>query len=125
MKPKRSAPIGVELIGMQQLYTTYSEHTRLSVFAKLGRKCVTCGREGNVLMASTDRGGGLHIDLYADHTLMTVDHIVPKSVAKRWGWPRAKTEALDNKQPMCEPCNVKKGNKFDDSHSNARHQWVG
>jgi len=42
--------------------------------------------------------GGIHIDLYtADLTLMTVDHIIPKSFGGDM--------SLDNLRPMCRPCN--------------------
>lgn len=117
MKRKRSAPIAVTILPLRDLYTTYGGHSRLSVFAELGRKCATCPREGNVLLASRDRGGGLHIDLYADHVLMTVDHIIPRSAAKRWNWPTASIESIRNKQPMCQPCNGKKGSRL------PQHQW--
>lgn len=125
MTRKRCAPMEVEILRFQDLYSVYSGHTRLGVFVKLGRVCATCGREGNVLLASTDRGGGRHIDLYADHVLMTVDHIIPRSVAKRWGWATASIESLDNKQPMCQPCNGKKADKIDHTHLHARDQRVG
>jgi 5-methylcytosine-specific restriction endonuclease McrA len=42
---------------------------------------------------------------------MTVDHIIPKKVAKELGWSKAMIEALDNKQTMCDPCNGAKGHK--------------
>lgn len=112
---KRSAPIAVTILPLRELYTTYSGHSRLGVFAELGRKCVACPREGNVLLVSRDRGGGVHIDLYADHVLMTVDHIIPRSVAKRWNWSTASIESIRNKQPMCQPCDGKKGSKLPQS----------
>lgn len=118
MKQKRSAPINVEILPLEDLYTIYSGHSRLGVFVKLGRKCATCPREGNVLLVSQDRGGGVHVDLYADHVLMTVDHIIPRSIARQLNWPTASIESIRNKQPMCQPCNSKKGNKFPRLESN-------
>jgi len=38
--------------------------------------------------------------------MMTVDHIVPKS--------KGGLRTLDNLQPMCENCNVKKGNTHEE-----------
>lgn len=85
------------------LHTKYSNHRRLQVFAKKGTTCVRCGLEGVHLLASLDQGGGHHIDLYtANFTLMTIDHIVPRSLGGE--------SSLANYQPMCQHCNSRKGN---------------
>lgn len=42
---------------------------------------------------------------------MTVDHTVPKKIGKELGWTKEQIESLDNKEPMCDPCNNKKGCK--------------
>jgi 5-methylcytosine-specific restriction endonuclease McrA len=120
-------PHGKELIGflpLSDLYDEFSEHERLQVFAKKGCVCVTCGREGKLLALGREmsgykqyrkRGtvGAVHIDLYTnDFVLMTVDHIVPKYVCKQLGWTKEQMESLDNKQPMCDPCNGAKGHKI-------------
>ena len=45
------------------------------------------------------------IDSNGDEVLMTVDHILPKSK----GGPHH----IDNFQPMCMPCNMKKADKLE------------
>jgi hypothetical protein len=74
---------------------------------------VSCGRIGTLLAVGRETtSGALHVDLYTDDfVLMTVDHVVPKKVCKAQGWDGKDTESLDNKQPMCEPCNNKKDSK--------------
>ena len=75
--------------------------------------CVTCGRVGTImrLESSCSRNGvpqPVHFNLYAvegfKHILMTKDHIIP--VTKGGG------DELSNLQTMCQPCNLKKGNKL-------------
>ena len=86
---------------------------RYTVYAKKGMKCVTCGREGHyfaVERSRYDNGGDpdkYHLNLYhvapdGGEIMMTVDHVVPKSKGGK--------RTLTNLQPMCENCNVKKGN---------------
>lgn len=113
----------LEIIPLAELYTTYKDHDRLTVFANKGRVCAACGREGTFIIRSleTPRSkqsrnrksvGSIHIDLYTDDfVLMTVDHITPKYIAKIAGWNTTDTESLNNKQPMCDPCNNRKGHK--------------
>lgn len=113
----------VEFIPLAELYTTYRYHHRLEVFAEKGLECVACGRVGTFIIISKETDGykqsrkrksvgRLHVDVYTDDfTLMTVDHIVPKKVAKELGWNVLRRESLDNKQPMCEHCNGRKGHK--------------
>lgn len=81
----------------------YKTHSRLQVFFHKGCVCVECGLEGTQLAVGIDNGGGRHVDLYTDDLYpLTVDHIIPKSK----GGPMT----LENLQPMCVGCNVKKGN---------------
>lgn len=88
------------------LHTKFGKHRRLQVFAKKGTACVRCGVEGVYLLASVDQGNGYHVDLYtADFTLMTIDHILPKS--------RGGQSSLANYQPMCQHCNARKGNTLE------------
>lgn len=102
----------IEILPLRDLYTIYKYHHRLTVFVNKGRSCVACGREGNLLLVTQQKGGSLHIDLYTDDfILMTVDHIVPKSIARELGWSVEEIEDLLNKQPMCDPCNGRKGCK--------------
>ena len=101
-----------EILALNDLYTDYGGHKRLKVFVKKGRKCIICDREGVLLLVTVGTSGDRHVDLYTDDfVLMTVDHTLPKSIARKLGWTKSEIEALDNKQPMCEPCNRGKGNK--------------
>ncbi len=77
---------------------------RYSTFFQKGTKCVCCGKEGthfrldaerNVDPESTNRR---HFNLYAeDGTLMTKDHILPKSLGGE--------DCVENLQTMCKDCN--------------------
>jgi hypothetical protein len=91
---------------VEDLYTRFANHGRLSVFAQKGCSCVTCGAKGTKLIMGIDSGGGKHWDLYTDDlTPITVDHIIPKSLGGE--------NCMSNYQPMCFPCNNKKGNGID------------
>lgn len=99
----------IEILYLEDLYTEYQDHERLTVFVNKGRECVACGRVGVLLLKTQDGGGRLHIDLFTrDFVLMTVDHITPKALGRLMGWSKDEIESLDNKQPMCSPCNSKK-----------------
>ncbi len=88
------------------LHTKYGNHRRLQVFAKKGTACVRCGVEGIYLVASVDPGNGYHVDLFtANFTLMTIDHILPRS--------KGGASSLANYQPMCQHCNGQKGNNLE------------
>tara|TARA_B100001245_G_C22874217_1_gene420397 strand:+ start:848 stop:1333 length:486 start_codon:yes stop_codon:yes gene_type:complete len=114
----------VQFLPISDLYTEYNGHDRLMVFAEKGLACVSCNRVGTFLAVGQEmpsykrykkRGtvGAYHIDLYTDDfVLMTVDHIIPKAVCKQLGWTAEQTEHLDNKQPMCDPCNGSKSDKL-------------
>lgn len=102
----------IEVLPLRDLYTDYRSHKRLQVFVHKGRECATCDRVGTLLLVTEDAGGGRHVDLYTDDfVMMTVDHITPKSVARKIGWGKKAIEKLGNKQPMCGPCNWSKGSK--------------
>lgn len=91
----------------EDLYTTYKDHRRLSVFVQKGLKCTHpgCERIAERLILTVDRGGGKHADVYTkDFHLMNVDHIIPKS--------KGGGEEMENKQPMCEQHNSWKSNKM-------------
>lgn len=123
----------LEILPLSDLYSEFSEHERLTVFANKGRDCVTCPRVGTLLVLSKETGikkesrkrgsvGRIHIDLYTDDfVLMTVDHIMPKYQARKLGWGKLAIESLDNKQPMCDPCNNSKGCK--DVSNETLSQW--
>lgn len=80
---------------------------RYMTFYQKGTKCVCCGKEGAYFQLDSDRNGlnagtRRHFNLYAeDGTLMTKDHIVPKS--------KGGVDRVSNMQTMCYPCNKSKG----------------
>ena len=112
----------IEILDIQTAFAPggpYYNHRRLQCFAQRGCVCVKCGLVGTELRKelwpddhrppSAERSGQIHVDLYAynargDRVLMTVDHIMPKSKGGK--------NELSNYQPMCAPCNHKKGNKL-------------
>lgn len=81
-------------------------HRRLRVFWLKGLKCVYCNITGNAIIKSRNNAGQIHYDLYRyskqGRLLMTVDHILPKSLGG--------TNDIENLQPMCRKCNDRKGN---------------
>ena len=84
----------------------FKEHRRLTVFYNKGLKCSNpnCNRIGTRLIVGMQKQGALHVDVYTDDlVMMTVDHIHPKS--------KGGSECLENKQPMCSPCNSNKGSR--------------
>lgn len=96
----------VEARPLSAIYSM-SAHKRIGVFTSKGLKCATpgCDRQAYHFIKGIDKNGSNHWDLYTkDFVLMTVDHIHPKS--------KGGTRALHNMQPMCEPCNTKKGAKL-------------
>jgi hypothetical protein len=80
---------------------------RYMTFYQKGTKCICCGKEGTYFQLDADRNGAnadtrRHFNLYAeDGTLMTKDHIIPKSKGGR--------DHVSNMQTMCTPCNKAKG----------------
>lgn len=79
---------------------------RYKTFYQKGCKCVVCGKEGTHFKLCGDSATQRrHFNLYADDgTLMTKDHIVPKS--------RGGQDLVSNMQTMCTTCNAAKGNDF-------------
>ena len=76
---------------------------RYMTFYQKGTKCVCCGKEGTHFKLSGDEGTNRrHFNLYAeDGTLMTKDHILPKS--------KGGLNRVSNMQTMCTDCNGAKG----------------
>lgn len=79
---------------------------RYMTFYQKGTKCVCCGKEGtHFKLCGDENTNRRHFNLFAeDGTLITKDHIVPKSKGGK--------NRVDNMQPMCEPCNKEKGAKY-------------
>lgn len=80
---------------------------RYMTFYQKGTKCVCCGKDGAYFQLDADRNGAnaesrRHFNLYAeDGTLITKDHIIPKS--------KGGADKVSNMQTMCYPCNKEKG----------------
>lgn len=92
---------------LKLINTRFSNHKRLKVFHHKGFKCSNpdCSNIGTRLILGLDGGGAKHWDVYTDDLiLMNVDHIIPR---KENGGNH-----IDNLQPMCFPCNTRKGAKL-------------
>jgi 5-methylcytosine-specific restriction endonuclease McrA len=48
----------------------------------------------------------------APATQPSLDHIVPKSIAKLMGWTTKQIECIENYQILCTPCNTAKNNMW-------------
>lgn len=83
------------------------EGYRLLTYREKGFDCVECGKKGHhfaIEKSWAEPKESYHLNLYCeDGTMMTVDHIYPKSK----GGPNT----VENLQPMCKHCNRKKGSK--------------
>lgn len=88
-------------------HDVYTHSLRYMTFYQKGCTCVACGKQGtHFTLDESDGGTRRHFNLRAeDGTLMTRDHILPKSKGGR--------DHISNMQTMCEPCNKAKGNTYD------------
>lgn len=99
--------IPIEILPIDLLHTKYSKHRRLRVFHEKGLKCVNCEKVGYYLILGKDRGNHIHADIYTkDFQLMTIDHIKPRG--------KGGSDDIENLDPMCESCNSKKADKYED-----------
>jgi 5-methylcytosine-specific restriction endonuclease McrA len=99
--------IPIKVVPLEHLHTKYSKHKRLRVFHHKGLHCVSCDKVGHYLIIGKDSGGSFHVDLYTkDFELMTIDHIKPKG--------KGGDSDIKNLNPMCEKCNSKKADKYED-----------
>lgn len=98
-------------------YDVYTHSLRYMTFYQKGCKCVACGKEGThfTLDQSSETDTRRHFNLRAeDGTLMTRDHIFPKSKGGR--------DHISNMQTMCVDCNKAKGNTYDgQTHEKVRN----
>lgn len=76
---------------------------RYKTFYQKGTKCICCGKEGtHFKLCGDETTSRRHFNLYAeDGTLMTKDHIIPKS--------KGGLDRVFNMQTMCTDCNKAKG----------------
>lgn len=89
-------------------YDVYTHSLRYMTFYQKGCTCVACGKEGTHFTLDVGDGKDTrrHFNLRAeDGTLMTRDHILPKSKGGR--------DHISNMQTMCVDCNKAKGNTYD------------
>jgi 5-methylcytosine-specific restriction endonuclease McrA len=73
-----------------------------------GEKCANprCGRVLNYSL-----GGNIKGRKSAD-TQPSLDHIVPKTIAKLMGWTAKQIDCIENYQILCAPCNTAKNNMY-------------
>lgn len=84
-------------------YQIYKDSWRYRTFYQKGLKCACCNRIGTYFKLKADSKNieRAHFNLFSeDGTLMTKDHIIPRSK----GGP----DCIENFQTMCEECNKKK-----------------
>ena len=84
-------------------YQIYKDSWRYRTFYQKGVRCACCGRIGTYFKLKADSKNieRAHFNLFSeDGTLMTKDHIIPRSK----GGP----DCIENFQTMCEECNKKK-----------------
>ena len=84
-------------------YQIYKDSWRYRTFYQKGLRCACCGRIGTYFKLKADSKNieRAHFNLFSEEgTLMTKDHIIPRSK----GGP----DCIENFQTMCEECNKKK-----------------
>ena len=90
-------------------HDVYTHSLRYMTFYQKGCTCVVCGKQGTHFTLDKSSGednNRYHFNLRADDgTLMTRDHILPKSKGGR--------DHISNMQTMCTHCNKAKGNSCD------------
>ena len=87
---------------------------RIRCYAAKGVRCARCGLEGSFFAVERFRHqdtANFHLNLYhlagnGGETMITVDHIFPKS--------KGGGNGIDNLQVLCGPCNFHKADKVED-----------
>lgn len=92
---------------------------RLNIFKEKGLQCVCCKISGTFFALETQqRGITPHLNLYARvegrEVLMTVDH--------RFALADGGSNEMSNLDPMCAPCNVKKGSTKMQEHNRTQQR---
>ncbi|HET8688422.1 MAG TPA: HNH endonuclease [Methanosarcina sp.] len=117
---------GTHTIRIEGAHVVGLQSNRLKTFLK-GTKCVHCGLEGHYFsVEKQNKGSRWHLNLYHEGkdgrlTMMTSDHIIARAVGG--------VNGLDNRQPMCKPCNqtkahyssVEEGRRL---HKPNKFKWV-
>ena len=101
-------------------YDVYTHSLRYMTFYQKGCTCVACGKQGThfTLDESSETDTRRHFNLRAeDGTLMTKDHILPKSKGGR--------DHISNMQTMCVDCNKAKGNSYDGHYIEKVNNIIG
>lgn len=101
-------------------HPVYTHSLRYMTFFQKGCKCVVCSKEGThfTLDESAGEAGRHHFNLRSDDgTLMTRDHILPKSKGGR--------DHISNMQTMCVHCNKAKGNTYEGELSEKVNNIIG
>lgn len=88
---------------------------RIKAYASKGVTCAHCGISGTMFAIERyecQPMSSCHLNLYhvrkdGSEVMITVDHVIPKS--------KGGTEDEDNLQPLCKPCNCRKGNLDEES----------
>lgn len=76
---------------------------RTSPMLSIGVVCKHCGKIGTKFCLEKTLSGSYHLDLFSDDdTMMTIDHIIPRS--------KGGENDVSNYQCLCYTCNYKKGN---------------
>lgn len=81
----------------------------LNMLALKGTKCCKCGAEGKYfVLEKLKKNYKFHLYTVKNgkEVLITIDHIIPKS--------KGGGNNLSNLQPMCEDCNIEKGDSYDE-----------
>lgn len=105
--------------GLKLVMNRSFESDRLYTLLKLGRKCVVpnCKVVGDKICVRVEKGGSVHVDLYSkDYTMLTIDHIMPKS--------KGGANHISNYQMMCLPHNTQKGSKITESKKLHEHTFL-
>lgn len=93
-------------------YSVYAKSMRYKNFFKHGYTCCVCGKQGAYFYLDIDdkqNSKRAHFNLYSeDGTLMTKDHIIPKS--------RGGKNDIHNYQVMCSHCNEAKRNEMPEEY---------
>jgi 5-methylcytosine-specific restriction endonuclease McrA len=103
----------VEVLSFEEFAKKYPHfwwgRLRFQLFRAKGFNCIRCGAKGFAIVLWKQKGGGTHTDVVCmrndKEVMLTMDHTWPKSLGGK--------KTIDNLEPMCAPCNERKGNKVE------------